>query len=459
MAFRALLFSKSTETNTAITTACESAGIRLEVCSDIFSAIEKGTKQNFSCVIADWADQPEASFLLKRTRESASNGDTVAIAVVDHEPRPAEIRDNRLDFLIYRPISATEADAVLAKACEQMQPVSAEATAEPSGEAGAGNEESSAVSVRAGVSEHGHQDQLANFWQGSTAQGIGDREIKRNIERDKEEPRRRGHAIGFRGVCAAVLVLAAVFCLWRSRGAIEYLSRTPEGGLRVLRESVAALFHANQKSAPPASSAAGYTPRDDAYFSRDSASSNAPTPALAVVATESTVPEARMALPKAPDLPLPVPALERQGTAPIRRERVAIPESMRNSAPMERPVVVTVNPALMPVSAALPQPAIRQSNEPVVVSEEAARGLLVHTVNPVYPPEALAQKLHGPVVLQAVIGRDGTVEDLKLVRGYFVLGRAAIAAVKQWRFQPYSSNGHPSATQTVITINFSYPPG
>jgi outer membrane biosynthesis protein TonB len=39
------------------------------------------------------------------------------------------------------------------------------------------------------------------------------------------------------------------------------------------------------------------------------------------------------------------------------------------------------------------------------------------------------------------------------------LGRAAIAAVKQWRFQPYSANGHASATQTVITINFSYPPG
>jgi protein TonB len=126
---------------------------------------------------------------------------------------------------------------------------------------------------------------------------------------------------------------------------------------------------------------------------------------------------------------------------------------------MERPVVVVVNPALVPVSAPPPQPAVRQSNEPVPVSEETARALLVHTVNAVYPTEALAQKLHGPVVLQAVIGRDGAVEDLKLVRGYFVLGRAAIAAVKQWRFQPYSPNGHATATQTLITINFSYPPG
>lgn len=454
MAFRALLFSKSSETNAAITTACESAGIRLEVCSDIFSAIEKGTKQTFSCVIADWADQPEASFLLKRSRESASNGNAVAIAIVDHEPRPAELRDNRLDFLIYRPISSEEADAVLAKASEQMQPSNAE-DGESSGASGASHEGPIAVPAGADVPERSQWDQPANFPEANAAEGVRDGEI----ERDEKEPRKRGHAIGFRGACAAVLVLAAVFCLWRSRGAIEYLSQTPEGRFRVLRESVAALFYTNKTGALPARSAGGYAPQDDAYFSRDSASSNAPTPTLAVVATESTLPEARMALPKAPDLPLPVPVLERQGSAPIRRERVAIPESMRNSAPMERPVVVAVNPALMPVSTALPQPAIRQSNEPVAVSEEAARALLVHTVNPVYPPEALAQKLHGPVVLQAVIGRDGTVEDLKLVRGYFVLGRAAIAAVKQWRFQPYSPNGHASATQTVITINFSYPPG
>ena len=89
------------------------------------------------------------------------------------------------------------------------------------------------------------------------------------------------------------------------------------------------------------------------------------------------------------------------------------------------------------------------------MSEEAERALLVHSVNPAYPSEAVAQKLHGPVVLQARIGRDGNVEDLKIVRGYFQLGRAAIAAVKQWRFQPYTVNGHAAATQTLITINFT----
>ena len=383
MAFRALLFSKSTETNTAITAACESAGIRVEVGADIFSAIEKGTKQNFSCVIADWADQPEASFLLKRTRESASNGDTVAIAIVDHEPRPAELRDNRLDFLLYRPISPEEADAVLAKASAQMQPLRAEDAAEPAAETSVSRESPNTISAGADTPERNRRDQPANAPEASAPEGFGHGGIDRDIERNKEEPRSRGHAIGFRGACAAVLVLAAVFCLWRSRGAIEFLSRTPEGRFQVLRESVAALFHTNKTGALPAGSASDY-PKQDEYFNRDAASSSAQTPALAVVAPESTLPEARIALPKAPDLPLPVPVLERQSAAPIHRERGVIPESMRNSAPMERPVVVTVNPALLPISVLSAQPAIRQSqsteNEPVVVSEQAARALLVHTV-------------------------------------------------------------------------------
>ena len=452
MAFRALLFSKSPETNTAITVACKSTGIRVEVCSDIFAAIDKGKKRAFSCVLADWADQPESSFLLKRARESTPNRDTVAIAIVDHEPTPAEMRDNRLDFLIYRPISAEEADAVLAKACEQMQPSSAEDAAESSRE----DDDASSVSVGAEVQEHSQQDPPARLPEASAAEATNDDEVAPD---ERAEFRGRSHALGFREVCAAILVLTAAFCLWRSRDVIQYLSRTPEGRFHVLQESLAALFNLNQTGALPVSSASSDA-QQDAYFSRGVSGSNAQSPALVVVATESKLPESRLTLPKAPDFPLPTPVFVHQEAPPVHVERAAIPESMRNSAPIERPVVVTVNPAqMMPVSAPRSQPVIQQFSEPVAVSEEAARALLVHTVNPVYPPEALAQKLHGAVVLQAVVGRDGIVEDVKIVRGYFVLGRAAIAAVKQWRFQPYSVNGHAAATQTVITINFSYPPG
>jgi protein TonB len=453
MAFRALLFSKSPETDAAMTAACKSTGIGAEVCSDIFTAIEKGKTRVFSCVIADWADQPEASFLLRRARESAPNRETVAIAIVDHDPTPAELRDNRLDFLIYRPISDGEAAAVLAKASEQMQPLSAED--ELSAQSDAGKEGQSAVSTDPDAEERGQQALAANYQEENAEQGNGDD----YIESEEEGPQRRGYAIWFRRACAAVLVLTAAFYLWRSRDAIEYLARTREGRFRVLRESVAALVSGNQTDAllddPGASDA-----QQESYIRRAATGSNAQTPALEVVATESTQIDTRLPLPKAPDIPLPVPVFVRQAPPPIQVEHAAIPESMKTSPPIARPVVVTVTPGqMMPVSAPQLQPTIQQFSEPVEVSEVAARALLVHTVNPVYPPEALAQKLHGAVVLQAVIGRGGDVEDLKIVRGYFVLGRAAIAAVKQWKFQPYSLNGHAAATQTVITINFSYPPG
>ena len=146
----------------------------------------------------------------------------------------------------------------------------------------------------------------------------------------------------------------------------------------------------------------------------------------------------------------------RSDPPPLHVQRPQVPESLRGDAPISRPVVATVGPAqIMTVST--PAPPIPQFSEPVHLSEEAARAMLVHSVDPVYPPEAVAQKLQGPVVLQAMISRDGSVEDLKIVRGYFVLGRAAIAAVKQWRFQPYMLNGHPAETQTVLTVNFSRP--
>ena len=455
MAFRALLFSTNSETNAAVAAACKNAGIHPEVCSDIFTAIEKGKTRAFSCVIADWSDQPEASFLLRRARESAPNRDTVAIAVVDREPTPAETRDNRLDFLISRPIAFDEASVVLTTACEKMQPLGAEDSAELPEDHAAVSQESSAVSAGA---EAGHKqhDPPTSFSEANAAQDSSGGEPAPGNESDEveEEPRPHGLTIGFPGAIAAMLVLAAAFCLWRSREVIQYLSQTPEGKFQVLRESVEAFFHGDR------SGSAGPGGQPDAYYSRDPAGADAQIPALRVAATASTLAESRIPLRKAADFPLPAPVLEHREVPPIHTERAAIPDSMKNSPPIAPPVVVAVTPAqMMPVSVPQPQPAIQQVNEPVAVTEDAARALLVHTVNPVYPPEALAQKLHGPVVLQAVIGRDGGVEDLKIVRGYFVLGKAAIAAVKQWRFQPYSINGHAASTQTVITINFSYPPG
>jgi TonB family protein len=448
MAFRALLFSANPETSSAMTAACQSNGIRSEVCTDIFSAIEKAKTRAYSCVITDWAAQPEASFLLKRARESTPNKGTVAVAIVDNEPTAAEMRENRLDFLIYRPISTDEANEVLAKATEQMQPLSAADAAEPASQPQADPQ-------AGGLVEEGSSDSSQN-----ASEPLGEStgtETTDGANTEYEETRRHGSANGLPKAFAAALILAAALCIWRSRDSLEYLAKTSEGRGKVFKESIAALFYMSPSGALPVNSA-GSDAQQDAYFSRVPGNSNGSTPKLGVAATESTLPDTRIPLPKAADFPLPAPEFEHQDPPPVHVLRAVIPDSMKNSPPIAGPVVVTVSPAqMMPVSAPQVQSMEQQVSEPVSLTEDAARALLVHSVDPVYPEEGLSQKLHGPVVLQALVGRDGSVQDLKIVRGYFILGKAAIAAVKQWHFQPYSLNGHPASMQTVITINFSTP--
>jgi periplasmic protein TonB len=82
---------------------------------------------------------------------------------------------------------------------------------------------------------------------------------------------------------------------------------------------------------------------------------------------------------------------------------------------------------------------------------------LLQKVPPNYPEQALKAGLQGPVVLQAWIARDGTIRELKLIRGSFLLGQAAYKAVRQWRYQPYLLNGRAVEAQTYVTIDFRLP--
>jgi protein TonB len=89
------------------------------------------------------------------------------------------------------------------------------------------------------------------------------------------------------------------------------------------------------------------------------------------------------------------------------------------------------------------------------VPAQVAEANLVHDVAPEYPPEAGRQRIEGTVVLMAVIGKDGTVEDVRVEKGLPVLAQAAIEAVKQWRYRPYLLNGEPVEVDSQITINFT----
>ena len=89
------------------------------------------------------------------------------------------------------------------------------------------------------------------------------------------------------------------------------------------------------------------------------------------------------------------------------------------------------------------------------VAPRVAEGNLVRDVMPEYPAEAGRARVGGTVVLTAVIDKDGFVRDVRVQSGLPLLAKAAIDAVKQWRYRPYLLNGEPVEVDTEITINFT----
>ena len=81
-------------------------------------------------------------------------------------------------------------------------------------------------------------------------------------------------------------------------------------------------------------------------------------------------------------------------------------------------------------------------------------GLLIRRVEPVYPALAKIAGIQGTVVIVAVIGKDGGVENLQVASGHPLLVKSALDAVRQWRYRPYMLNNAPIEVETQITVNF-----
>jgi len=90
----------------------------------------------------------------------------------------------------------------------------------------------------------------------------------------------------------------------------------------------------------------------------------------------------------------------------------------------------------------------------VQVSQEATQGLLLHRVQPVYPDDARRNRIQGTVLLRATIDKLGRISKLEPISGPKELTAAAIGAVEQWRYRPYTLQGAPVDVQTEITVKF-----
>lgn len=106
----------------------------------------------------------------------------------------------------------------------------------------------------------------------------------------------------------------------------------------------------------------------------------------------------------------------------------------------------------LPPPPEMPKPS-RASRITVGGVVEAAR--LIYEVKPEYPVLARAARVQGTVRLEAIIGKDGSIESLHVLSGPPLLIPSAMQAVARWRYQPTLLNGAAVEVSTDIDVNFT----
>jgi len=128
-----------------------------------------------------------------------------------------------------------------------------------------------------------------------------------------------------------------------------------------------------------------------------------------------------------------------------------------NSVHVELQPETSTQPETVPPAADVPErPPVNVTNaaEHVEMSADTA-DVVSRPVSPGYPLLARQMKVQGSVILQALIGRDGLIQNLRVLSGPPILAGAAREAVKQWHFKPHLEGSEPVETQANITVNFT----
>jgi protein TonB len=91
------------------------------------------------------------------------------------------------------------------------------------------------------------------------------------------------------------------------------------------------------------------------------------------------------------------------------------------------------------------------------VSSGMMTGNVLSAPEPVYPKLALLTHMQGEVVMQAIISTEGTIENVRVLKGHRLLRGAATSAVRTWRYRPVLVDGRPVEVATIVTVTFILP--
>jgi TonB family protein len=417
-------------------------------CPEIFAAVERLTSRSFDVIVTDFDDGLEANFLLKTSRELKANSGAFTLAITSDRDANAAARKVGADLVLNKPIvtevakySLLTSDAFLRSMKNWL----------PKLQIGSGSTSSNAVYPLppAEVPDRsGKANQPSPNLPGGTAHVSND--LRRRppalpVQRPTEplalwpyfsSARSKSHHRS-----SALVLIAAMAMVFLSVG---YVFSEPKRSQSVVG-SVAIVC---EKALAKTKSWLG-SPQDLDYSAVEWAQNDGPE------SGSRKPPRIRVTEIHDPSEPQPTKAAatppQVQGEiSPTQIARVTpvpiIPQSLR-----------TPISSVAEASSSKASPSLLAALQPIDLPEDFANKLILQRVDPSYPTQALQAGLQGAVVLRAWIGKDGRIQDLKLIRGSLLLGQAAYQAVKQWRYKPYLLNGQAVETQTYVTVDFKLP--
>jgi TonB family protein len=153
----------------------------------------------------------------------------------------------------------------------------------------------------------------------------------------------------------------------------------------------------------------------------------------------------------------PAPPRRREAAAPKREVDAPQPPAMGELVVSQNGKVIYRQEPSSAGSASAQNPAGTGVSKAVMISSETANQYVVKRVEPEYPEQARADHISGPVTLEAIVAKDGSVKTVKTISGDPELAAAARQAVSQWQFKPFTQQGKPAEFQTKVTVNFRLP--
>ena len=450
-----LLFSCDQESSRPLVQAFKELELEIEYCSDIFAAVEWLTSRSFDVIVADCDSGPEAAFLLQNSRELKLNKTAFTLALtaralkIDAQDGPDLVLTKPLisdqvkysvlsndrflacmrawiargDF-VQKPASPTTSAETIEKLPTQFEETAATIVADPvmpsPSRIPAGSRADAPVHLTFASLDRGLFRSIA-----ARISGVQGPDLVKRYSRKR-----------LVGSVLLGLIFLAAGSIYGSPLRVQTVFASvatayQQAATRLAKQRSPAVDEVSVSSA--LTQAAAQIPVGRRSKVR------APANQTIFLTDEAIVPPTET--PQAD-------ASSSQDRLPAETARVFIPESLSRPQP-ETPTLQTVSLKR--------SPSLLSQVEPVNLAEDLSRALLLQKVTPSYPEQALKAGLEGAVILQAWIGKDGSIRDLKLVDGSLLLGRAAIEAVRQWRYKPYLRNGVAVEAQTYVTVNFRLP--